>query len=163
MNDLCAVPGCSKPVKARGLCDWCYKLARGHRVGEARRATLARKHLAPYRGGGTCRMPGCENPSETRGLCKGCYENSRRSDGPKARLARSLLLPSSHHPRPRQSPKPRPKGDEWRPASYCPVCGRPALDGPLCKRHLMLASMGDPADAETQAAVKKIAFAGIRP
>ena len=158
---LCRVPGCGKPVDYRGLCRWCMKLAKGYARGNQERAEQARRSMLPgqRRASDTCTVPGCDGKWQARGLCKACYAAALRGDTPKARRVLPYLLPANRRRRLalraicHQAPLAGLRG-QLRP-DVCAVAGCECLtlDGPLCKRHLALARLGDPADAETQAAV----------
>ena len=80
----CAVPRCTNPHRALGLCNAHYsRLLRWRRAngitGRASRppvtpapAIWSRDH------GDTCTVPGCSRPYSTRGLCRAHYEHARR-------------------------------------------------------------------------------------
>lgn len=71
---ICAVDGCCKQVRAKGLCAGHY--ARKERTGETGPAVLRMSS------GGACLVEGCEQKAESKGYCCTHYGRLRRHGSP---------------------------------------------------------------------------------
>src|SRR5690606_10858604 len=67
----CSVPGCDRPVKARGLCNGHYQ--RWLKEGDVL-ADVPLGELKTRREPAQCSVPGCDRPVRARGLCNGHYQ-----------------------------------------------------------------------------------------
>lgn len=108
----CSVPGCDRPVKARGLCNGHYQRLMTHGDVQADR---------PLGGGAAgprpeCSVSGCHRSAVNRGLCRAHYERLRRDGDVRADVPL------------------RPRSEERR---LCAAdgCDRPSQARGMCQSH----------------------------